>query len=608
MINRLLIGAVLALSGLPASAAPAAPTPAAPTPAAPVAAAKPAGDPAKASGAPDTGGSITIRVRVPRGDPRFASVPPSALQGDVLSVSLADDAFASVPMAAVEDEVITVDDMRELASLTHMERSEGKAGRMDFAALLDRLIGVRVIAVEARDMGLDDLDEVKQAIAANREKIRFELVRRRAIAGVKPDAAVVDRRYKEAAREWKLRSVVFSKRDDAVAFGAALAGGKDFEKLATKAVADGKAKGGDARWMRVNAIAADVAKRVRALKRGQTSAPIEVKEGWTLIRLEEARAADDATLRSQTEAAVANENAKKVLETYYAGLKKKFVTIDKAVLKSVNFDSPKPGFAALRKDTRVVARVQGSDAITVGDIAAELAKPLFHGIESAQKEKRLNVQKGEALESLVSRRLLVIEATRLAVDESPEARRMAKEFETNLLFTTYIDKVVIPEVKVTDAELKQAYEKRKKEFTYPAFYKLHGLPFADAKKAQAALKSLQGGTDFKWLKNNADGLVAPDKKALVLDGSTFSATQMPEELRKVLTGVREGDYRLYDQAGQHFVIQVQAYTPERIRPFEEVQGELGKAVYGAALNRKLDEWVGKLRQAHHVTVFLVSGK
>jgi len=533
-------------------------------------------------------GSIAVRLRVP----------------------LADDRFAAVPVAAVDDEVITVDDLREVAATTHAGRAEGKASaRMDFPALLDRLVQVRLLTAEARVMGIDDLEEVKRAVEANRQQLRTAEVRRRAVAGVKVDPAALDKAVREQAREWRVRSIFFQRQEDATAFGAALAGGGDFEALSAKAAADkaGRPDAG-AQWIKAGELQHEVVKQLEGLQPGQASAPFAAGGGWTVVRLEDRRAGDAAAVRAKVEAALRNDAASRALVAYYAGLKKKYVTLDEAVLKSVNLDATKPGLAAYKADARVVARVKGAKPITMGEVAEEVVRPLFHGVESAQAEKRLDKVKGEALDALISRRLVVLEAARLRLDEQPELKRQAAQFETNLLFSGFIDKVIIPELKISDEDLRAAYEARKKEFTFPAFYKLEGLVFAEATKAQAAAKGLQAGTDLKWLKQNADGQVAPAKGAPVLEGATVSATQMPEELRKAVSGAKAGDVRLAALDGQQYVVLVKAVTPERTRTFEEAVDEVRPQVLNKVLQQKLDEWVAKLRPAHGVKVWLLGGE
>ncbi len=527
-----------------------------------------------------------------------------------LRVPLVDDRFAEVPLAAVGEEVITVDDLREVAATTHQSRTEGKsAAKMDFAALLDRLVQVKLLTAEARTMGIDELPEVKKAVESNRLALRTAEVRRQALAGVKVDPAALDKAAREQAREFKVRSVLFPKQADATAFGAALAGGGDFEALAARAQADKKGRpDGGAQWIKAGELQAEVVRQLEALRPGQATAPFAAGEGFTVVRLEEARAGDPQAVRGKVEAALKGEAATKALASYYAGLKRKYVTLDEAVLKSVDLDSPKPGLAAYRADKRVVARIKGGGTITLGEVAEEVVRPLFHGVESAQAEKRLDKEKAPALDALVSRKLVVLEAARLKVDERPELKRQAAQFETNLLFSSFIDKVIVPELTVSDDDLKAAYEARKKDFTFPAFYALEGLVFADAGKAQAAAKGLQAGTDLKWLKQNAEGQVAPAAGSPVLQGGTVSASQMPEALRKALAGCQPGDVRLAALNGQQYVVQVKAVTPERTRTFEEAVEEVRPQVLNKALQLKIDEWMAKLRPAHGVKVWLLGGE
>lgn len=540
--------------------------------------------------------------------PRASAIRVRLVDGR--EVALSDERLAKEPVARVDGVPITMRELREAAAEAHPSRPDGKQGpiaHMDVNMVLDRIIGLRLIAAEAHAMGLDELEEVKAAIQQNRDAVRFDMVRARAVKGVKVDRAEVEKRYAEAAKEWKLRSVLFTGKEDAVGFGAAVEGGGDYEALVAKALADKKASKAEAdRWIRASEVVQEVAKAVSAITPGHETAPLQVKEGWTVVRLDAVRTARDPKLRGQIEATVRNEQLKKVLQEYYDGLKKKQVQIDEAVLKAVDFDSTP--FETSLKDTRVVARVTGDPKpVTIAELADELVRPLFHGVESAQREKRVDKQKGAALDAIVSRRLVVIETAKHRLDELPEARRNYREFASNLVFSTFVERVILPDVAVTDEALKAAYEKRRKALTYPAFYRLEGLTFADPQKAQAALKSLQSGTDFRWLKGNAE-TVPPAKGAPTFDGATVSANQLPEELRKALTGAKEGDARLYAAAGQHFVVRVASFTPEHTQSFEQARPDLEKTVHAETLARKLDEFVAKLRKAHDVKVYVASAK
>jgi hypothetical protein len=280
--------------------------------------------------------------------------------------------------------------------------------------------------------------------------------------------------------------------------------------------------------------------------------------------------------------------------------------VDQKLLKSLDFQAAKPGFAAMAKDQRVVATVEGSKPITVADLAAALEKQFYHGIESAIREKKLNRQVEPTLDALISPKLVAVEAGRLGIPESAEYKGRVASSVDSFLFGTFIERVVVPDVKISDADVKKYYEQHKKDFTYPAFFKVESIGFGTLKDAQAAAEKLRAGTDFKWLNANADGKLPDEKLTEGLPSGAIAATAMTPAFAKAMQGAKRGDYRVYTAAeGQHFAVHVVDEIPVREQPFEEARESIVKKLFNDAVVRSVEDWAGKLRKAHPVQVFLV---
>src|SRR5208337_2639152 len=93
-----------------------------------------------------------------------------------LKIPLFSPLFSEVPLAKVNDESVTVKEVRDALIASHEERAEETAAqKVDYAAILDRLINVRLIIQEARGMGIDELPEVKETVSAHEKQLRGEL-------------------------------------------------------------------------------------------------------------------------------------------------------------------------------------------------------------------------------------------------------------------------------------------------------------------------------------------------------------------------------------------------------------------------------------------------
>jgi hypothetical protein len=201
---------------------------------------------------------------------------------------------------------------------------------------------------------------VKQAVT-NFEKVGArEMLQEHATQDVRPDAKEVEQRYREAVRELKVRSVLFSRQTDANAFHAAVKGGGDFPALVKKAVADKKAKGDEeAHFVRLSSMLPQTAVKVVKLKPGEITPVMKLKEGFAIARVEDVRYPEgDAAARAEAEKQSLLRQKKIALQKYSDGLVKRYATIDDALLKRLDLQAKKPGIDALEKDKRIVARIQ----------------------------------------------------------------------------------------------------------------------------------------------------------------------------------------------------------------------------------------------------------
>jgi len=538
------------------------------------------------------------------GDAAAPAAPPPALEVDArLEVPLFSERFAEFPVATAGDEVITLDQLSRALADAHSSRKEGQAGGKDFMPILERLLDVRLLVAEARAMGIDDLPEHEKGLASyDRDALRTAL-QAKVIAGTVPDALEVEKGYREATREWKIRSAFFPKQEDALSFKSAVLAGGDFSELAHRAVKEGKATFDEGKdFVRTAKLKGEVAAMIAGLSPGAISEPIKLQTGVTIVHVDDIRFVDDPAARGEVERqSIARQNREK-LKKYYDGMVKRYTVTDKALLKSLDFEAPKPGLLGYQKDTRTLVRIQGAKSITVGEFAAKLAEQFYHGVERAARDKKINLQKPLILDAMISDRIVPVEARALGLHETVEYRSKRSDYESGQLFRLFLERVIIPEVRISEADLKAYYEQHPKDFTFPAFYRLETIGFAEVKDAQAALQKAQAGTDMKWLKQNAAGQVPDDK--LAFTGGVVAGSAVSDDVRSVLSGVKPGDYRLFTHEGQAFVARVADVTPEATRPLDEVREDVQKAVFGEKLTAAVKAHANEIRKVRPVKVYL----
>ena len=564
-----------------------------------------AAEPVAAPQQPDAGDTWAYLKGSLPGAPSSCPDAQPAGSGQVKVVLFAPRS-GTCPVASVGGDVLTIDDLNLALAGSHgAHGGAAKAGKQDPTAILGRLVDARLIVLEGRAMGLEELPDIATGIRGIEERAGREMLKERVLRDVRPDPAEVTRLFQDDVREWKLQSVLFPREADARAMVKQLKAGKSFDALAAQAVADKKAKGNEPgqfvdRSKLIDSVLAAVGKT--AVRK--TTPPVKVTGGYAVIEVEEVRYPENAKARAEAEQKSLAVQQKKALKAFYDGLVKKYARVDEKLLKKLDFESAKPGFAELRKDKRVLVRIEGRPSITVGELAARMEEQFYHGVENAAKMKKINRSKGSTLDALISAPLVAIEVDRQGIPRSDEFRRRV-EAETNaLVFGAFVRKVVLPGVKVDEPALRAYYDAHKADYSFPAFYKTESVGFAKQKDAEAAAAKLRAGTDFKWLNANADGKL-PFGKDTEHPPPVVSAKAMTPNFAKAMDNAKTGDVRVYAATGdQFYAVKIGEVIPPSAQPYEEAREAILQKLYGEAVQKSVEDWIAKLQKVHPVQTYL----
>ena len=511
-------------------------------------------------------------------------------------------------VATVNEELITLDQFnQELAMLHQGVAGEKKGGKGNPLNLLKRMINTRLIIQEARRMGLHELKEIRERVDVfARATLRDDLIERQT-KDIKPDDKEVEKVYKESIKEWKIKSILLDKEENAKKMESEFKAGKNFDEVLKKFLADKLGKGGqEAEYLKGKDLLPPVAEAVSRMKVGTVSPIIPIKSGFVILKLEDIRFPDDPMAKEQARLEALRKKQKDAVIQFDKSLKKKYVKVNEGLLKSLDFESKEPGFDKLIKDKRVVAEIKGENPITVGEFADYMKQQLFHGVDRAIETKRLNKRKDKVLEEMLNKRVFRKEALRLGIDKTESYKNKVKEEENALIFGAFIKKAVVPEVKIKEEEVKTYYDQHIKEYTYPEMMKINSLIFFKREDAEKALTSLRQGTDYQWLKANAEGQVDKGSKGIIdLDEKLLTTKDLPEGVQKSVAGARTGDFRFFESPENYFyVLFIKEVIPPRPQPYPEAREKIANKIYGQKITKAVEEYADKIRAVSDVKVYL----
>lgn len=542
--------------------------------------------------------------------PRRLAVPVLALLAAASPASAAGE--APVPdgeaVALVNGEAITVADLFAQIGSMHMGVTEPAGGVKppDPVGLLQRLIDARLIAQEARNIGLDELPEYKGRV----ERLRLDTLRgelsRRAVSGVtEGDRAEVERLFRDAVRELEIDSLLFAGADDARDFIETIGDGSDFARAAGEAVAAGRAIGGGARSVKVSELRPEVARTLLDMKPGEVTPPLPLPGGVTVIKLLGVRYPESAEERDRAREVALQMKQQAVLQETMARWREKYTEVDSTLLDTLDYDAGGPALEKLRRDERIVARIAGGEPVTVAELTAAVEKKFFHGLESAGKRGRVRPELPGVLDRILLERVAKLESARLGIEASVEFRETVRLGEDRLLFEIFVERVINPEVKLSEEELTRYYGEHAADYRSQEMIRIDGLAFAARDAAQAALDKLRRGADLGWMRENAPGRAGREEFETMLefDGRPLLAGALPQGLRDALAGAGGGEYRLYGETGgPSYVLLVREVIPARVAPYESVRTDISHIVYARKRQAIVEEWTARLRAASEIEI------
>ena len=115
-------------------------------------------------------------------------------------------------VATVNGDPITVEELNQALGMRHAEIAAGnKVGKVDYSEILNRLINIRLILLEARNIGLDELPEVKESVDSYSRGALMAVLLKQKTKGIRADESEVEKIFKEFRKG--IQAVVSSVRE-----------------------------------------------------------------------------------------------------------------------------------------------------------------------------------------------------------------------------------------------------------------------------------------------------------------------------------------------------------------------------------------------------------
>ncbi|WP_029912616.1 peptidyl-prolyl cis-trans isomerase [Pelobacter seleniigenes] len=540
-----------------------------------------------------------------------------------VSVPLFSPLFAETPVALVNEVPVTVAEFSQDLQSVHSEFSTNETASnadQNIQQLMERMIAVRLVEQEARNIGFDQTSQFRsQATEFAQKSLLYSLLNKQ-VEDLTLDEAQVNELYEKISLQGKFASFRFQQEADVTALQNAYKAGGDFDTLIAAAVAKGQAVPEQQQdYIPFKNLLTNIAAEASNMEIGAVSQIFRKADGFLIFKLLDKKFIEDPKALEFARNNVWKKQTATAGSAYIDSIIAAHTEYDTAAMDSLDFSKIKTAnpdislgdaLQPLLTDQRTLVTIdEGTPAtLTVAELAEKIKETYFHGVDTALDAKEANLKKEELLEDILFRIVGTAEAEKLGLHETAEYRRKIAEFERKTLFDIFMQKVITPEVRLTEDEIKGYYDSHLQDYMTPAMFRIKSLPFYSEQDAQSAAEKLRSGSDFKWVSANADGLVAVQNKDLLqFDRNILSLSSLPQNLQQQAAATKRGDTLLYADPNNFFyVLYFEDVFAAEPRPYQQVRKELLNIVYQNKVKKTLDEWVAKLKDAYETRIFLAA--
>jgi parvulin-like peptidyl-prolyl isomerase len=177
---------------------------------------------------------------------------------------------------------------------------------------------------------------------------------------------------------------------------------------------------------------------------------------------------------------------------------------------------------------------------------------------------------------------------------------MIARYKNQLLKNTFIKRVVVPQITLSDEALENYYASHQEIFMKPEQFKVQQITVKTIDDAQDILKGLQNGAEFSWLaKNRSVDPAAQEGGSL----GWIARAEMPEPVKKIIETLKPGDVSPILQINSHYrIIQLIDRREGEVEEFDKVKNAVYRAAFEEKVKTLLDNYIAQLKKDAAITV------
>jgi len=265
-----------------------------------------------------------------------------------------------------------------------------------------------------------------------------------------------------------------------------------------------------------------------------------------------------------------------------------------------------------RLDTMLTTSTPNWDKRLVGDdleayVARTTAGPVttamlvdFIKREPSIQMRRFTASFIDTVAMMVADRIIGIAETNDFENRYPEFRRLLREYRESTLIGNLEDREIWGAISPDEAELRQWWEERREQFTYPPRVRLAEIFTYTQKQSEAYLDSLFAGADFEQLAGKYTQRTGYHSRNGVWDYMSYNENELAQAAANMQVGDIGGPIKFHNGFS---LIKILDKEDARLQTFEEARHAAMSQFKEHLVEQRRNSWLSDLREKFDVKLY-----
>lgn len=284
-------------------------------------------------------------------------------------------------------------------------------------------------------------------------------------------------------------------------------------------------------------------------------------------------------IKGALEKKLRREREEELSKDYLSMLRQRYlVKINHELLKEVD----------LNGTTTEIVEKRGNEVIVeIDDEKMTLSE--FINLSKTYSDK----DKDRILNDWIDRKLIEKEALKRNYINDSNFKKGVDHFKRLLLRNLFIQKVIIPQIIITEEDLKRYYEENKDKFKVPVRYYLAQITTNSTKEAQEIMNALKNNADFQMLakKKSLDIFAGEGGKI-----GWITKDRLIKPIAEKIDEMKVGDFEMFEINNYYLIIKLLDKTKEVFYPFDFVKDQIKNDLLEQKINESLKRYAEEIKK------------